>query len=160
MSNTTPQRVLREALSLMGLLALSPAVWFPHGVPGSLSHTTALGLLFRKSSGPCCGTIESRCGVGLGPHSTLWEKWLWRFGAHGSWTPLLTEKKLSTQILNDLPEVSFLVVSRARPRCNDSWLPSAHFYLKYPVMWSKFSQQNNSFKHIIVLRKWIWNTQC
>lgn len=48
MSNTTPQHVLREALSLMGFLALSPAVWFPHGVPWLSEPHNCPGLAIQK----------------------------------------------------------------------------------------------------------------
>jgi len=150
------QKAVREASSRMGLLALS-TTGFRHVGPWAPK---------QESPGASCQGLwthseptESECGAGGGAALKLQNNSFHQFRSCCTWTPPDWEK-LSTQILNVSPEVSLLVDGRARPRRDDSWHPFTHFYLKYPVVWSKFSRQNNSFKHIIVLRKWIWNTQC
>lgn len=107
-----------------------------------------------RVSGPIVNLLNLNVRLGVGQHSSC--KNSFEIQVTLQLNTACDWEKLSTQVLNVLPEVSLLVDGRARPRRNDSWHPFTHFYLKYPVVWSsKFSRQNNSFKHIIVLRKWI-----
>lgn len=111
-----------------------PQRWFPHGVTRHLSQNHPEPVIKKELWTPWqIHWIWLRgWGWGLTQH---WTKSPHRF-RHTAVKHPLTEKKVSIQILNELPEVSYLVGGRVGPPGNDYWHLSTHFYLKYPIAWS------------------------